>query len=91
MEYEAFDEIEHFVLNEAKLTLPRLLKDFMQGKAERIYTTAEFADLTTSPLPLWEILDMDRYATMCVQFTRDRTNTQWVVKQAYPNQALQVG
>ena len=32
-EYELFDEVDHFVLNEAELTLPAFLADFRRGCA----------------------------------------------------------
>lgn len=70
IEHGSFEEVDHFVLNEAELTLPEFLKDFLNGKAEKIYTTHGFAELRESPIPKWDIIDRDRYATMCVQFSR---------------------
>ena len=69
-EYEQFEEVDHFVLNEGELTLPRFLADLSQGKAERMYATAEFVDLQTSPTPLWELADRRRYASMSLQYSR---------------------
>ena len=45
IEQEQFDEVDHFVLNEAELTLPAFLADLERGQARRIYTTSEFADI----------------------------------------------
>jgi radical SAM superfamily enzyme YgiQ (UPF0313 family) len=69
-EYADFPDVAHFVLNEGEITLPRFLADLAAGRAERIYTTDEFADLSTTPAPLWELVEMRRYAQMCVQFSR---------------------
>jgi radical SAM superfamily enzyme YgiQ (UPF0313 family) len=69
-EYEQFEEVDHFVLNEAEVTLPLFLADLEQGRARRVYTTSEFADIRKSPVPLWELADLDRYATMSIQFSR---------------------
>jgi len=69
-EQELFEEVNHFVLNEGELTLPRFLADLAQGKADRVYATAEFVDLKTSPTPLWELADMRRYASMSLQYSR---------------------
>ncbi len=69
-EYEQFDEVDHFVLNEAELTLPGFLEDFNRGCAERIYTTTEFADIHKTPIPMWQLINMKRYATMSIQFSR---------------------
>jgi radical SAM superfamily enzyme YgiQ (UPF0313 family) len=69
-EYEAFEEVDHFVLNEAEITLPRFLKDFENGRVKRIYRTEQFADISQTPVPLWELGMLDRYAGMCIQFSR---------------------
>ena len=69
-EYERFDEVDHFVLNEAELTLPDFLQDFNRGCAKRIYTTSEFADIHKTPIPLWNLINLKGYATMSVQFSR---------------------
>ena len=70
MEHERFDGVDHFVLDEAELTLPPFLADLERGCAERIYRATGFADLTASPVPMWELLDFRRYASMSVQFCR---------------------
>jgi radical SAM superfamily enzyme YgiQ (UPF0313 family) len=69
-EHEDFEEVDHFVLNEAELTLPSFLADVEQGRARRIYATPEFADIRTTPVPLWELADLRQYATMSIQFSR---------------------
>ena len=69
-ESEQFEEVDHFVLNEAEITLPLFLADLEQGRAKRIYATSEFADVHTTPVPLWELADLKRYAGMCIQFCR---------------------
>ncbi|NIO70754.1 MAG: DUF4070 domain-containing protein [Anaerolineales bacterium] len=69
-EYEQFEEVDHFVLNEAEVTLPPFLADLEQGRARRVYTTSEFADIQKTPVPLWELADLGRYATMSIQFSR---------------------
>ena len=69
-EHEQFEEVDYFVLNEAELTLPLFLADLEQGRARRVYATSEFADIHTTPVPLWELVDLKRYASMCIQFSR---------------------
>jgi radical SAM superfamily enzyme YgiQ (UPF0313 family) len=70
MEHDRFDGVDHFVLDEAELTLPLFLADLAQGRAERIYRAAGFADMTKSPMPAFELADMRRYATMGIQYCR---------------------
>ena len=69
-EYDQFDEVDHFVLNEGELTLPAFLQDFEQGSAKPIYSSQEFPDIRQTPAPLWELLDLKRYATMAIQYSR---------------------
>ena len=68
--HENFRNIDHFVLNEAEVTLPMFLKDFADGKAKKIYSSNERPDITKTPLPSWELINKRHYATMCVQYSR---------------------
>ncbi|MBK5101502.1 MAG: DUF4070 domain-containing protein, partial [Desulfobacteraceae bacterium] len=69
-EYQDFGDVDHFVLNEAELTLPAFLSDLEQGGARRVYKTSGFCDIRETPAPLWELADLRRYASMSVQFSR---------------------
>ena len=69
-EYDQFDEVDHFVLNEAEITLPSFLADFKRGCAQRIYTTHEFANIEQTPVPMWGLINLKHYATMSIQFSR---------------------
>jgi len=69
-EHQDFPEVDHFVLNEAELTLPPFLRDLEAGRPQRLYATTEFADISKTPMPRWELLDLKRYATMNVQYSR---------------------
>jgi radical SAM superfamily enzyme YgiQ (UPF0313 family) len=69
-EHERFGQVDHFVLNEAELTLPPFLRDLEAGCAQRVYRTGEFADLGRSPTPRWDLVDLRRYASMSIQYSR---------------------
>lgn len=69
-EYESFPEVDHFVLNEAEVTLPPFLRDFEAGKAQRRYMAQTFADVAETPVPRWELADLRRYASMSLQYSR---------------------
>ena len=69
-EYQDFPEVDYFVLNEAELTLPPFLRDLASGRPQRLYATAEFADIEQSPRPRWDLLDLKRYASMSLQYSR---------------------
>lgn len=70
MEHEQFEGVDHFVLDEAELTLAPFLEDLARGTARHVYRADAYADLTTSPVPLWELADLRKYATMAVQYCR---------------------
>jgi radical SAM superfamily enzyme YgiQ (UPF0313 family) len=69
-EYDQFEDVDHFVLNEAEVTLPPFLDDLENGSAERIYETSEFCDIRKTPAPMWELVDLKHYASMSIQFSR---------------------
>lgn len=69
-EHEQFEGVDHFVLNEAELTLPRFLADLEKGCAGKIYTASDFADVHATPAPLWGLADLKRYVSMSIQFSR---------------------
>ncbi len=69
-QYQDFLGVDHFVLNEAEITLPEFLKDLEKGEAKSIYSTSEFPDVAQTPLPMWELLDIKKYASMSMQYSR---------------------
>jgi len=69
-EYEAFGDVEHLVLNEAEITLPRFLEDFENGVAGHFYTTDQWADMGRTPIPLWKLIKKKHYASINIQYSR---------------------
>jgi radical SAM superfamily enzyme YgiQ (UPF0313 family) len=69
-EHDQFQNVDHFILNEAELTLPPFLADLESGFPQHIYSTRRFADTQQTPAPLWRLLDIKAYATMAIQFSR---------------------
>ena len=69
-EYEQFEQVDHFVLNEAEVTLPPFLLDLEQESAKRVYSSNEFPSIRQTPAPLWELVNFKRYATMSIQYSR---------------------
>jgi radical SAM superfamily enzyme YgiQ (UPF0313 family) len=67
---EDFDAVDHFVLDEAELSLPLFLADLHEGRLKKVYRAAGFCDLGATPTPLWDLVDMRRYAAMNIQFSR---------------------
>jgi len=69
-EHEHFEAVDHFILNEAELTLPPFLADLARGCPQRIYSSDLFPDLRQTPTPRWNLLALKRYASMSIQFSR---------------------
>jgi radical SAM superfamily enzyme YgiQ (UPF0313 family) len=70
LEHEQFPAVDHFVLNEAEVTLPKFLRDFEAGVVRRVYQSSVLPDLSQAPAPLWELADLRRYASMSLQYSR---------------------
>jgi len=68
--HEEFEDVDHFVLNEAEITLQPFVDDLSRGKAGRLYTSREWTDMRSTPVPLWELVNMKRYASMNIQYSR---------------------
>jgi len=67
---EDFEDVEHLVLNEAEITLPPFLEDLKKGHPKHIYTSVQWPDIKKTPTPLWELVNMKKYASMCIQYSR---------------------
>jgi radical SAM superfamily enzyme YgiQ (UPF0313 family) len=68
--YDDYEDVDYLVLNEAEITLPLFLGDLKKGKTKHIYTSDEWADVEKTPVPLWELIDMKKYASMNIQYSR---------------------
>jgi radical SAM superfamily enzyme YgiQ (UPF0313 family) len=68
--YDGFDDIDYFVLKEAEITLPPFLDDMAKGQLKHIYTCDERPDIGKTPIPDWSLLDMKKYSSMNLQYSR---------------------
>jgi len=57
-------------IDEAEETWPRFLEDLQAGSWRSEYHPAEKPDLTTSPTPRFDLLKVDRYHALTLQFAR---------------------
>lgn len=66
-----YPQIDHFILNEAEITILPFVHDVENGKVlKRVYSTTQFADMTRSPVPHYHLLDLKAYASMSLQISR---------------------
>lgn len=68
--YDEFDNVDHFVLGEAEVTLKPFLDDLAAGKPEHLYTSAEQPAISETPVPLWSLITMKHYSSMNIQYSR---------------------
>ena len=68
--YEEFSDIDHMVLGEAEVSLHHFLDDLEKGVAKSIYTSDDRPDISTTPVPVWSLIDMKQYSSMNLQYSR---------------------
>ncbi|MGM0416693.1 MAG: B12-binding domain-containing radical SAM protein [Thermodesulfobacteriota bacterium] len=68
--HEDFPEVDHLVLGEGEITLPRFLEDLQHGTPKRIYAADGWANLEQTPIPQWDLVGMKDYAAMNIQYGR---------------------
>ncbi len=69
-DFPNYPDVDHFILNEAEITMPLFLADLNTGQPKRIYETDKYADLTQTPVPDFHLLSVKDYANMNIQVTR---------------------
>lgn len=67
---EEIPGVDHFILGEVEETLSDILADLENRTARHVYTPASHPDMTRSPVPRFDLLDMDAYGSMSVQYSR---------------------
>ena len=68
--HEDFSGVDHFVLNEAEVTLAPFLRDLENGCAQHIYRTSEWPEMSNTPIPAWELINVKKYSALSVQYSR---------------------
>ena len=68
--YAEFPQIAHFVLGEAENVIDEVAADMAAGTVRPLYRASQPADLTRTPVPRWDLVDLRHYVTMPVQFSR---------------------
>jgi radical SAM superfamily enzyme YgiQ (UPF0313 family) len=70
LEPEKISGVDHLILGEAENTLPAFLSDLESGSLKKIYNINTFPDLVTSPIPRWDLLSLNKYASISIQYSR---------------------
>src|SRR5262245_57820698 len=61
---------DHLVIGEVEEAFAAIAADFESGRARRVYRIREKPDIRRSPLPRFELLRLQDYGSMPVQFSR---------------------
>ncbi len=64
------DRATHLVLGEGEEIVPRLAADLEAGRAERVYKEEGKPDVTTTPVPRYDLLQPGAYHQMSLQYSR---------------------
>ncbi len=70
MEKDSFPEVDYLILNEGEITFPLFLRDLAIGEPKRVYETDEYADIRITPMTDWGLLNLKKYDSMSLQYTR---------------------
>jgi radical SAM superfamily enzyme YgiQ (UPF0313 family) len=61
---------DHVVAGEPDEVFHEIARDLENGTAKRLYTIEEKPDVTQTPVPRFDLLNLDYYASMSIQFSR---------------------
>ena len=65
-----FPFIDHFILGEAENIIKIFLRDLKSGNLKKIYKSPDFPDIKAAPVPDWDLINMNSYTTMDIQYSR---------------------
>ncbi len=68
--HREIEGVDHFLLDEVEEILPQFLRDLENGDAKAIYRAPQKPDVTRTPAPRVDLVDMQDYYSMCLQFSR---------------------
>ena len=63
-------EIDHFLFGEVEEIFEDFLTDFESGCAQEIYREKRKPDITITPPPRYDLIDINAYGSMALQFSR---------------------
>jgi radical SAM superfamily enzyme YgiQ (UPF0313 family) len=63
-------KVDVLFVGEAEETWPRFIDDLAAGREQPVYRAEALPDISQAPLPRFELLQLNRYRTICMQFSR---------------------
>jgi len=68
--HKPVDRADYLVLNEAEVTLQPFLDDLEKGCPKQVYEDATKPDVTSTPVPRFDLLNVNAYGVMDIQYSR---------------------
>lgn len=67
---EDFPFVDHLFLGEAEHTLNDFIKDVEENTLKKVYQAADFPELSSVPVPAWNLINIFKYHSMSLQYSR---------------------
>lgn len=61
---------DYLILDEGEITLPMFVEALAEGKASGTFRATEKPDITQTPVPRFDLLQLEAYSEMAIQFSR---------------------
>ena len=68
--FETIGGVDHFVLDEAEITLPAFFRDFEAGHPGKVYRSDAKPELLLAPIPRFDLINVNEYSSMAIQYSR---------------------
>jgi len=62
--------VDYLILDEGEITLPMFVDAIANGEPSGIFRSTEKPDVTGTPVPRFDLLELDAYDSMSIQFSR---------------------
>ena len=69
-EFEHYDDVDHLLLYEGEISLPKFLKDLAMGAPKHLYGWERYPKLTETPIPSWNLINTRKYMMLSIQYSR---------------------
>ncbi|NJN73776.1 MAG: B12-binding domain-containing radical SAM protein [Limnothrix sp. RL_2_0] len=63
-------KVDYLILDEGEITIPMFVEAIANGEESGIYRATEKPDVSTTPIPRYDLLELNAYSEMSVQFSR---------------------
>ncbi len=68
--WESMPKVDHLFIGEAEDTIRQFVEDANNNSLKEIYKSNDFPDISQVPLPDWSLINISRYHSMCIQYSR---------------------